>query len=127
MGSLPDENLSGLSDDQKKLLQKLNSEEWGQSHLFEDWGSLSAVDRSAVAEQLESLDNAYNNGGLTGYISNARKLLEDSKKGVNPLDGWEPHVPEGAAFELGTDNYKSTEERGLEELGSIGFVLVAGT
>lgn len=126
MASLKEEYLSNLTESQKTLLQKLNSDELGQSHLFEGWGSLSSADRKAVAEQIEALDKAYNNGGLAGYIGNARKLLANSKNGVNPLDGWEPNVPEGATFELGTDKYKSTEEKGLEELGSIGFVLVAG-
>ena len=126
MSPLPDVYLSNLTDSQKALLNKLNSDECGQSHLFEDWGSLSPDDRRAVATQIEQLDNAYNNGGLAGYINNAKKLLENSKNGVNPLDGWEPNVPEGEAFELGTDKYKSTEEKGLAELGSIGFVLVAG-
>ena len=122
--SIPDEYLSSLTESQQTLLKKLY--ELGQSHLFEDWGSLSVEDRKAVAEQLEGLDNAYNNGGLAGYIGNAQKLLENSRKGVNPLDGWDPHVPAGAAFEFGSDEYKATEEKGLTELGSVGFVLVAG-
>ena len=126
MNPLPEDYLSGLSDSQKDLLNKLNSDDLGQSHIFAEWGSLSPEDRQAIAEQMEALDKAYNNGGLAGYISNAKKLLEDSKNGVNPLDGWEPHIPEGQAFELGTEKYKSTEEKGLEELGCIGFVLVAG-
>ena len=127
MSSLPDEYLSNLSDAQKDLLNKLNSNECGQSHLFEGWGSLSPKERQEIATKIEQLDKAYNNGGLAGYINNAKKLLENSKNGVNPLDGWAPNIPEGEAFELGTDKYKTTEEKGLTELGSIGFVLVAGT
>jgi UTP--glucose-1-phosphate uridylyltransferase len=126
MSALPEEILSNLTVSQKELIQKLNSVECGQCHLFDDWASLSPEDHLEIATQLESLDKAYNNGGLAGYITNARKLLEDSKKGVNPLDGWEPHVPVGATFDLGTEQYKSTEAKGLEELGAIGFVLVAG-
>ncbi|CAB9498501.1 UDP-sugar pyrophosphorylase [Seminavis robusta] len=124
--ALADDLLSTLSDSQKQLVQQLNSEECGQSHLFADWPGMSPQDRTAVATQLEALDGAYGNGGLAGYVKNAVKLLENSRKGVNPLDGWEPQVPEGAAFEIGTDKYKATEAKGLEELGSIGFVLVAG-
>ena len=108
--SVLDEYLSSLTESQQTLLKKLN--ELGQSHLFEDWGSISDENRREVAEQLESLDKAYQNGGLAGYIGNAIKLLENSRKGVNPLDGWDPHVPAGAAFELGSDSYKSTEEKG---------------
>lgn len=126
MSSLDESHLSNLTDSQKDLLKNLASDDLGQSHLFEGWGSLSPGDRLAVAEQIEALNKAYNNGGLAGYIKNARKLLENSKNGVNPLDGWEPNVPSGQAFELGSDKYKSTEEKGMEELGSVGFVLVAG-
>ena len=50
----------------------------------------------------------------------------DSKQGLNPLDGWSPSIPDGQAFELGTDEYKSTEKLGLSQLGKVGFVLVAG-
>lgn len=125
MSQLPDEYLSNLTESQKDLLNNLNSE-LGQAHLFEGWETLSEGDRKAIAEQLERLDKAYNNGGLKGYISNAKTLLENSRKGVNSLDGWEPKVPEGEAFELGTEKYKKTEKEGLEELGAVGFVLVAG-
>ena len=45
---------------------------------------------------------------------------------MNPLDGWTPSVPAGEAFELGTDAYRTTERLGMKELGSVGFVLVAG-
>jgi len=123
MSPVPEEYLSNLTEPQKELLQKLSET---QAHIWADWGSLSAEERKSIAEQLEGLDKAYNNGGLIGYINNAKKLLENSKNGVNPLDGWEPHIPEGQAFELGTEKYKATEKKGLEELGSIGFVLVAG-
>jgi len=126
MSALDDSLLSNLTDYQKELLKSLASEDLGQSHLFEGWGSLSPEDRLGVAEQIESLEKAYNSGGLAGYIKNARKLLENSKNGVNPLDGWEPQIPEGEAFQLGSDKYNSTEKKGLSELGSIGFVLVAG-
>ena len=75
---------------------------------------------------METLNEEYCDGGLDGYIRYARMLLEDSRKGVNPLQGWRPSVPQGQLFELGTAEYQETEERGLQELGSVGFVLVAG-
>ena len=52
--------------------------------------------------------------------------MQDSKNGVNPLDGWAPSVPQGESFELGTDKYKEAEAKGMELLGTVGFVLVAG-
>ncbi len=50
----------------------------------------------------------------------------DSKEGANPLDGWKPSIPDGQAFEIGTDKYAKVEKKGLRELGKVGFVLVAG-
>jgi UDP-sugar pyrophosphorylase len=130
MGSPPKEftdALSVLTENQKKLLTKLYND--GQSHLFDPTNfnrDTSPSLRRQLASQLEALDMAYQDGGLLGYIKNARKLLGDSRKGVNPLEGWRPSVPEGQSFELGTSAYKQTEARGLQELGSVGFVLVAG-
>jgi UDP-sugar pyrophosphorylase len=74
---------------------------------------------------LEALDNAYPTG-LAGYIENARELLEKSRKGVNPLEGWKPSVPVGRNFELGSKEYRKMEELGRHQLGAVGFVLVAG-
>lgn len=127
--TIPDDiekKLSCLTASQKALVKKLY--ELGQSHLFEKWGSDETTDkiRKGLASQLEALDKAYQDGGLEGYIKNARKLLEDSAKGVNPLDGWEPSVPQGETFELGTPEYSEAEQNGMNELGNVGFVLVAG-
>jgi len=61
-----------------------------------------------------------------GYIKNARELLEKSKRGENPLEGWTPSVPDGEVFEIGTESYDKFESVGLGEMGKCGFVLVAG-
>ena len=79
-----------------------------------------------MATQLVSLDTSYPSGGLAGYIDNARDLLAKSKEGVNPLEGWKPSVPKGQAFEIGTEEYRQVEALGVQELGAVGFVLVAG-
>ena len=118
------ESLSILKKPQQELCKKLYS--MGQEHLFKDFPSASPADRRQFASQLENLDNAYPDGGLEGYIKNARQLLDQSRKGVNPLEGWEPSVPEGERFELGTKEYEETEAIGMKGLGSVGFVLVAG-
>ena len=99
----------------------------GQAHLFESWDITPAKDRKAMAAQLVSLDQEYSaGGGLLGYIENAKKLLEDSAKGVNPLENWKPEVPVGQALTLGTDEYMDTEEIGMKQMGAVGFVLVTG-
>lgn len=99
-----------------------------QRHLFEEW-STSPSDvpkKKAFMEKLESIDKSYPDGGLIGYLTNAVALLEKSKKGENPLEGWVPSVPKGEAFEIGTEEFLETEKLGLEEVGRCGFVLVAG-
>jgi UDP-sugar pyrophosphorylase len=118
--------LTGLTPSQEELARKLCSEELGQSHLFETWSDASPSVKRQFASQLEELDKAYTDGGLEGYIKNAKQLLENSRNEVNPLEGWEPSVPEGQMFELGTTEYSETEAVGIKELGSVGFVLVAG-
>ena len=115
--------ISELSAKQQELLQKLN--DGGQSHLFQDFHQASLDSRKALASQLEALDESYPTG-ILGYTTRAKELLEDSRNGVNPLDGWSPSVPKGEAFEIGTPEYQETEAIGMKELGSIGFVLVAG-
>jgi len=125
--SLP-ENLKDVITDetQRALLEDLCSEELGQSHLLDadsqddDDGKLRGL-----CQQLVKLNGGYP-GGLRSYIEKAKKLLKDSKDGVNPLDGWAPSVPQGESFELGTDKYRDTEERGMQLLSKVGFVLVAG-
>lgn len=121
-----------FTESQKDLVKKLC--EVGQTHLFENWLSSSGDDDSSddnakkqqIIKQLESLNESYTDGGLIGYIKNARKLLKNSKDGVNPLEGWKPSIPQGEMFELGTSEYQSTEALGIAELGNVGFVLVAG-
>ena len=117
-----------LTESQKKLLTKLYCE-LGQEHLFSADtfnAGLAPSRRRQLAGQLEEMDLEYQNGGLEGYISNAKRLLKASREGVNPLEGWTPSIPKGEAFELGTDKYCNTEKKGIKHLGSCGFVLVAG-
>ena len=119
-----EEAIAPLAPDQKELLSRLHA--LGQTHLFSAFISANPKNRREFAERLSSLDKAYPDGGLEGYISNAKKLLENSKNGVNPLEGWTPSVPQGEMFELGTREYDETEAIGMKELGKVGFVLVAG-
>ncbi|VEU36725.1 unnamed protein product [Pseudo-nitzschia multistriata] len=127
--SLP-ENLEGLipDDTQRALLEDLCSEELGQAHLLDAYCEGGSVDDDklrSLCQQLVKLDGGYP-GGLRSYVQKAKKLLQDSKAGVNPLDGWAPSVPQGESFELGTDKYRETESKGMELLEKVGFVLVAG-
>ena len=113
-----------VTESQFALCRKLCA--LGQEHLFEPWDAMAPAGRRRLAEQLEIIDKEYTDGGIEGYINNARKLLKKSMSGVNPLDGWVPEIPVGETFEMCSDAYNETEARGLQELGSVGFVLVAG-
>lgn len=113
-----------LTDSQFLLCTKLCR--LGQEHLFEPWDAMSPAGRRRLAEQLEAIDQEYPDGGIEGYMKNARELLNKSREGVNPLDGWIPEVPVGETFDMCSDAFFETEEKGLKELGSVGFVLVAG-
>jgi hypothetical protein len=100
----------------------------GQDHLFESWDSMPPATKRKLAQQLQDLDEEYGagSGGLLWYIRNARVLLENSRQGVNPLKGWTPTLPTGQVFEFGTKEYEETEALGIQQLGAVGFVLVAG-
>ena len=126
------------SPKQLALLKDLCSDEYGQSHLLDGYRSSSGGDGDdaaasdlkdnvrRLARQLAKLDTGYP-GGLKNYIVKARQLLEDSKLGVNPLEGWQPSIPDGEKFEeLNTPKYRATEKKGIPLLGQVGFVLVAG-
>jgi len=128
--SLPEGVESSLflfTKQQQILVKLLCSPILKQQQLFASWSDPNTTDecKKQLVTQLTDLNSSYP-GGLPGYITNARKLLEQSKQGVNPLEGWKPNVPTGQAFEIGTSEYDTVEALGVKELGSVGFVLVAG-
>jgi len=125
------ESLPLFTPTQQELAKKLCTlpGSTNQCHLFEHWSSDSNYDekKKAFMSKLELVDSTYPDGGLIGYLNNAVVLLEKSRKGENPLEGWEPSVPKGEAFtSVGSDAFLETEKMGLDEVGKCGFVLVAG-
>lgn len=58
------------------------------------------------------LNRSYS-GGLRQYIINARQLLEDSRTGKNPLEGYVPAVPTGIKLDFGSDEYQHLEQLGM--------------
>jgi hypothetical protein len=128
--------LPKMTEFQQKLALDLCSE--GQEHLFEGWSTtiteeekeadveMMTTKKKEMMEQLEALDQSYPDGGLKGYLTNARVLLDKSRRGINPLDGWTPSIPQGETFHLGTSHYDETEAIGIPYLGKCAFVLVAG-
>eukprot|EP00953_Heterococcus_sp_UTEX-ZZ885_P032058 16769-Heterococcus_DN1.PRE.2 len=61
--------------------------------LQEDWPAAGEDDdkKKGLLAQAKQCDEKYP-GGLTAYITKARKLLKDSAEGVNPFDGYTPEL-----------------------------------
>eukprot|EP00754_Rhynchopus_humris_P040033 Rhum_TRINITY_DN23090_c0_g1::Rhum_TRINITY_DN23090_c0_g1_i1::g.177091::m.177091/K12447/USP; UDP-sugar pyrophosphorylase len=81
--------------------------------------------QDAFYEQLGRLDGQYP-GGLRQYVANAKRLLEESKAGVNPYEGRAPEVPSGLSVDYGSEEFLRLEKVGLAEVRTCCFVLVAG-
>ncbi|KAG5050451.1 hypothetical protein JHK85_011554 [Glycine max] len=125
MASSLGDNFNLLSPQQQELVKMLLDN--GQEHLFRDWPAPGVDDdhKNAFFDQLTRLDSSYP-GGLEAYITNAKRLLADSKAGRNPFDGFTPSVPTGETLAFGDENYIKFEEAGVLEARKAAFVLVAG-
>jgi len=99
----------------------------GQSHLFSSWPPAGQNDeeKCRLVSQLKHLDASYA-GGLVQYILNARRMLKESRDGVNPFEGCVPSVPEGKTLEFGESEFRDYERRGAAAAARATFVLVAG-
>jgi UDP-sugar pyrophosphorylase len=99
----------------------------GQEHLFAGWDA-SGVNDDAKAGFLQSLAriNGSYPGGLTGYISNARKLLAEAKAGANPFEGFVPHQPDKVDLTTFDATYDHYEALGKTRFSKTAVVLVAG-
>lgn len=82
-------------------------------------------DKRRMMAQIAALDHHYN-GGLQGYIRNAKQLLSDSKEGRNPFDGYTPSVPDGVRLDFAGNDFMKYERTGLQQAGLSAYVLVAG-
>eukprot|EP01057_Protomagalhaensia_wolfi_P004698 Protomagalhaensia_wolfi_Nauph_80__4697@NODE_486_length_2443_cov_408_004576_g366_i0_p1_GENE_NODE_486_length_2443_cov_408_004576_g366_i0NODE_486_length_2443_cov_408_004576_g366_i0_p1_ORF_typecomplete_len592_score163_80UDPGP/PF01704_18/1_4e70_NODE_486_length_2443_cov_408_004576_g366_i0441777 len=102
---------------------KLVSPEYNQSHLFA--GDLNEETQKSIIHQLVAADRNYP-GGLLNYLNRARKLLADSKSGVNPFDGYKPETPSCLNPAIGSEEFYQLEESGLKAVSKCAFVLVAG-
>eukprot|EP00924_Labyrinthula_sp_SR-Ha-C_P004110 augustus_masked-scaffold_3-processed-gene-14.12-mRNA-1 protein AED:0.00 eAED:0.00 QI:51/1/1/1/0/0.5/2/645/596 len=105
--------------------------EYDQKHLFESWNSPGTDDEGKVrlAKQLAELDKHYP-GGIGKYVTNAKKLLKESKEGVNPFADMEPSIPEGEKLDLssetGVTEFMKFEALGMDVVQNTCFVIVAG-
>jgi len=120
-----DAHKATLSSNQFMLVDMLCKS--GQDHIFKNWPPPGTDDagKLKLMEQIERFDKSYP-GGVKSYIEKARLLLKDSLLAINPFDGWTPRVPKGERLKFGSKQFAYLESVGVEELGSTGFVMVAG-
>jgi len=117
--------LDTLERADRKLVAKLADA--GQQHLFADWDEPGTADeaKAAFLASLSKIDTSYP-GGLTGYISNAQKLLAEAREGGNPFEGFVPHHPDTVDLTAFDATYDRYEALGQKQFGKVGVVLVAG-
>ncbi|MFA7369851.1 MAG: UTP--glucose-1-phosphate uridylyltransferase, partial [Kiritimatiellales bacterium] len=116
--------LTANKDEQALIAELLAN---GQKHLFADWDAPGTNNEAKVVflKSLTRINESYP-GGLTGYISNARKLLAEAKTGANPFEGFIPHQPDKVdltKFDAAYDHY---EALGKDHFDKTAIVLVAG-
>ena len=120
-------NLNILSNEELILVNLLL--ELKQEHLFAEWEPPSINDalKHEFLQQISLLNSTYPNG-LKAYINRSIELLEASKTGANPLDGWSPSVPTGVVLnDPYSESYIEYETKGKSILNNkIGFIIVAG-
>ncbi len=107
------------------LIAALFSE--NQEHLFTDWDEPGINDeaKAAFLQSLTHINESYP-GGLTSYISNARKLLAEAKSGANPFEGFIPHQPDKVDLTQFNAEYDRYEALGKNHFDKTAVVLVAG-
>ncbi|ETO24198.1 hypothetical protein RFI_12956, partial [Reticulomyxa filosa] len=95
-----------------------------QQHVMNEWPSPGRddEDKKKLLKQVLQLNREYP-GGLKNYHERARKLLEDSAKGINPYEGYVPFVPKGEAIEFNSEQFHFFEKK---EWNKTGYILVAG-
>ena len=98
-----------------------------QGHLFADWDAPGTHDaeKTAFLATLTRLNTSYP-GGLSDYISNARKLLAEAKVGGNPFEGCIPHQPDTVDLTQFDEVYDHYEALGKAHFDKTALVLVAG-
>jgi UDP-sugar pyrophosphorylase len=118
-------NWSTISESNRELIAKLMGA--GQQHLFLDWDAPGTADpeKTTFLAALTKIDGSYP-GGLTGYISNAQKLLGEAKAGGNPFEGFEPQQPNTVDLTAFDETYDHYEAIGQKQFDKMGVVLVAG-
>ncbi len=118
-----------LSEEHRRVVKLLLDND--QQHLFAAWPpkGKNDADKRRLLDQCIFLEKTVP-GGITGYCTRAKAMLEGSKTGANPYEGYKPIVPSGVRLETESDaglkSFEEMEELGLQQLADSCFVLVAG-
>ena len=98
----------------------------GQAHLTEGWTvGHDEPGKRRLRAQIGALDRKMP-GGVCDYVRRAQRLLEASRDGNNPFDGYVPSVPSGVSLAFGTAEFDRFERLGGAAAQRAAFVLVAG-
>ncbi|MBI9020853.1 MAG: UTP--glucose-1-phosphate uridylyltransferase [Verrucomicrobia bacterium] len=118
------DKLTADKGEQALIEELLNA---GQEHLFADWDApgVNNDQKTAFLQSLAHINTSYP-GGLTGYISNARKLLAEAKAGANPFEGLTPEQPDTVNLTTFDATYDHYEALGQNHFSKTAVVLVAG-
>lgn len=119
------QEISNLLPDALPIAQTLLDQ--GQSALFSDWDppGESIAAKKSFLKQLCAVETNYP-GGFAQYLDNARNLLEASRQGRNPFEGFTPEAPALTDLTQFDDHYDEMEARGQAHFDRVGVVLVAG-
>jgi|JI6StandDraft_1071083.scaffolds.fasta_scaffold19039_7 UDP-sugar pyrophosphorylase len=71
----------------------------GQDHIVEKLAGATSEQLHALEEQLNHLDKTYP-GGLKAYAERGRKLLSDSRDGINPYEDYKPEIPKSVSLDF---------------------------
>lgn len=116
-----DEIIANLSPEEKQGYELVC--ECNQESVLKSLTTVEAVHNFLI--ECLNVKNTYP-GGLKAYLNSYYSLIDNTLKGVNPLKGYRPDVPTGKNIDFGTEEFKTIEAIGLEELQYTGFVMVAG-
>jgi UDP-sugar pyrophosphorylase len=97
-----------------------------QAHLTEGWVVGEHEDgKRRLHAQLAALEKTMP-GGVCDYVRRAQRLLETSREGKNPFDGYVPSVPSGVTLAFGSEEFEHFERLGAAAARRSAFVIVAG-
>lgn len=111
-----------------RLAEQVRDYDISDSVCLCSYNKRSRSDLIILKLQLADLDDSYP-GGLTAYLNKAKQLLKESADGTNPFSDYEALVPEGECLSFdqeGTMDFGEAEQLGLEGIGDVALVLVAG-